>query len=289
MAFTGTFPAPVLQVAPCGLLSVADVVRDGDDHWIRGFDRLTNRHDIVRLVTVGNIVPTDGTIYDGSAEERYYNVIPFVVEAESQRTAGDLREDNPLNGSLKAQLDAATQKVAERELWEGTAALDAPTPGTGFLRSTGGATILTAGGVTSARALALLEQSISDSPTGSRGVIHMTRDVASDLGSRLLYKANSQLDDNAYVVTRLGTLVVIGSGYTGNGPIGTTGAAATATNKWMFATGGVDLLLGQTETVNDSISQGFNPATNDSIVKVQRPAAVSFDPSIWSTAQVTLS
>jgi hypothetical protein len=268
---------------------VASVTYDADGRWLRGFTQETNASATVNLLTINNDIPVDGVLFDGTTGVRFYDVLPFIVEVVSEQTAFDLRSANPLDGFIEEQIKAATQKAAERELWDGVAARANTPVGTGYLTQTGGATILTSGGVTSARALALLEQSISNSPTGARGVIHVTRDVASDLGSKLLYKADSQVDDTAYAVTRLGTLVVIGSGYSGKGPIGTAGAAATATNKWMFATGSVDVVLGESDIVNESISQGFNPSVNDSVVKVQRPAAVSFDPSIRYTAQVTLS
>ena len=291
--FKGVFTAPALTVAPCGLLSVASVIShtsdSEDERWIRGFSSESDSYATVRILTPNNDVVTNGTISDATGEQRYHDVFPFFIEVESKRTGFDLIANNPLDGSIKEQIDGASQKAVEFELWDGQAAKALTTPGSGYLTQTGGATILTSGGATAFRALALLEESISLSPTGARGIIHMTRDVASTIGDHLIYMATSRDDQTAYAVTRLGTLVVIGSGYSGNGPVGTTGAAASATNKWMYATGGVEVHLGVSEIVNTSITQGFDPSVNDSIVLVQRPAAVHFDPSIWFTAQVTLS
>lgn len=291
--FAGVFNAPVLQVAPCGLLSVASVAETNADprseRWIRGFSTLSNASPTVRIAATNNPAPANGVIFDGSAVKTYEDVTPFWVEIESKKTAKDLISENPFDGTLIEQIEAASQKAAEYELWEGVAARDIPNPVSGYLIEENGATVVTTAGEDSARALALLEQSIANSPTGGRGVIHMTRDVASTLGSRLLYKAKNRDDKKAYAVTRLGTLVVVGSGYTGNGPIGVANRAASATNKWMFATGGVEVLLGKPEIANTSLAQGFDPSTNDSIVTVTRPVAAHFDPSIWYAAQVTLS
>jgi hypothetical protein len=292
-SFNGVLSAPQLTVAPCGLLSVAFVVNHtsspDDERWIRGFSSESNGAPTVRILTVNNDDVANGDLYDGSDVARHNPVFPFFIEVESKSTGFDLTSTNPLD-TVADQIDAVTQKTAEFELWEGVAARSlAPEPGEGYLIEEGKAEVMTTGGATAIRALAILEQSISQSPTGSRGIIHMTRDTASTLGDHLLYKATSRDDENAYAVTRLGTLVVIGSGYTGNGPLGVAGREASATNKWMFATAAVEVHLGAPATLSETVAQGFNPRTNDSIVVAQRPVAVHFDPSIWFAAQVTLA
>jgi hypothetical protein len=292
-SFNGVLSAPQLTVAPCGLLSVAFVVSHtdspDDERWIRGFSSTSNGAPTVRVLTIHNDDVADGDLYDGSGVARHNPVFPFFIEVESKSTGFDLTSSNPLD-TVADQIDSVTQKTVEHELWEGVAARSlSPTPGEGYLIEEGKATVVTTAGEDALRALALLEQSISESPTGSRGIIHMTRDVASTLGDHLLYKATTRDDEKAYAVTRLGTLVVIGSGYTGNGPIGAAGREASATNKWMFATAAVEVHLGAPFVVNESVAQSFNPRTNDSIVVAQRPVAVHFDPSIWYAAQVTLA
>jgi hypothetical protein len=91
-----------------------------------------------------------------------------------------------------------------------------------------------------------------------------------------------------HLITRLGTRVIIGSGFSGNGPIGATGAAASATNKWMYATGSINVHLGKIEVVNENLGQGVDATINDMRIKAYRPAAVTFDPSIHYTVRVTL-
>ena len=114
----------------------------------------------------------------------------------------------------------------------------------------------------------------------------MTRDVASYLGSSILHKETNE--KGPHLITRLGTRVVIGSGYSGKGPIGDNHAAASATNKWMYATGQVQVHLGKVEVVNDNLGQGVDATVNDMRIKAYRPAAVYFDPSIHYTVRVTL-
>lgn len=288
MVFNGIEEAPKLTVAPCGLLSVARVVKhDGEDeHWLNEF---TAELDGFPSISVQTNVGNDSyVIYDGSTAEETTQVLPFWIELNKKMTSVNFIREG-FDGPFLDQIDAATQKAVERELWEGEA-LQSNTPaGTGhYLVEQNGATIVTTAGVDAEKALWLLEQEISKSPTGARGIIHMTRDVASALGSRLRYFEKNEIDEKTYAVTRLGTLVVIGSGYTGNGPIGATGRDATATNKWMFVTGAVEVHLGKADFVNKDLAQALNPRVNDFEVQVLRPAAVHFDPSIFSAAQVTL-
>lgn len=288
MVFNGIEKAPKLTVAPCGLLSVARVVKHGkdDEHWINEFDAELDGFPTIKLQT--NVGNQKYTIYDGTAAEKDISVLPFWIELIHKETTIDFIREG-FNGPFLDQIDAATQKAVERELWEGEALQGNTTPGTGdYLVKQNGATIVTSGGVAPEKALYLIEQEISKSPTGGRGIIHMTRDVASALGSRLRYFEKNEIDEKTYAVTRLGTLVVIGSGYTGNGPIGSTGRAATATNKWIYVTGAVEVHLGEPEFTNPDFAQSFNSRVNDFEVQVLRPAAVHFDPSIFSTAQVTL-
>ena len=289
MAFNGIYAAQPLTIAPCGLLSVARVVKHDteDEHWLNLGHTESNGYPSVSLQT--NVGNSQYTIYDGSSVDTNTEVLPFWVELTKKETSVDFIRDG-FSDTFKDQIEAASQKAAERELWEGEATRGNSTPGAdNYLTKSGGATVVTSGGATPEKALYLIEQSIADSPTGGRGIIHMTRDVASALGSRLRYFEKGEINEKTYAVTRLGTLVVIGSGYTGSGPIGATGRAASATNKWMFATGGVEVHLGKADFVNKKQAMAFNPNTNDFEVQVLRPAAVLFDPSIFSAAQVTLT
>lgn len=293
MAFNGIIPASPLEVRPCGLFSVARLVdhREEEEHWLSGSDIESNAFPTVQIRTNQDSVISDGSgvIFDGSDSPETYRSSPFFVELAASKTSVDyLRENEDLTPTMENQVKAVAQKAVERELWEGPAILNS-TPATeaAFLRrkpSDGGATVVTTTGVSPEKALSLIEQSISDSPTGGSGVIHMTHDVASQLGSRLRYFEKNEIDEKTYAVTRLGTFVIIGSGYTGAGPIGEAGTAATETNKWIFATGGVTVELGRPFVQEYSI-----PGTNSHSAAISLPAAVHFDPSIFSAAQVTLS
>ncbi len=281
-AYRGIYEAPELKPTPCGILSVASVMTHTsakyDERWVRGFAYEFDSYATVRLLTVDDANVTNGELFnanDTTTSPNYKDYIPFFIETEiSQSLFGILGEDR-FKVALK-QLEAATQKAVERELWEGKASI-ADSNANVYLSKASTATIPSVGAHDPSNALFHLEQALAASPTGQNGVIHMTRDVASLLGSKLIYLPKS--DGTGRMMTRLGTDVIVGSGYTGNGPIGATGAAASITNRWMYATGPVDVHLSKSEVVNDSISQGVGYSTNDSKIKAVRAAAVYFDPS----------
>jgi hypothetical protein len=298
--FRGVFPPTELITAPCGLLSVANTTvhtgREYDERWVRGFDHeFDTMPSYVRLLTVNDAVVAGGELTDNQSDARYLEYVPFFIDVEDLASAfGVLGQDR--FARVKKQLDGVTQKALELEFWDGPAARalistgpDVPEVGASnmYLSKTGLSVVPGAGAFAPQIALMYLEQAIATSPTGENGVIHMTRDIASILGSRLIYKKGEE-DNSGRAMTRLGTQVVIGSGYSGNGPIGTENAAASATNKWMYATGAVDVQLGKIEVVNEDLGQGFDATINNVRIKAYRPAAVYSDPSIHFAIRVTI-
>ncbi len=290
--FKGVYPASELIPAPCGILSVANVnkhtAREYDERWVRRIaQEFDSKPSYVRLLTVNDEVVTNGTLSDDQGDLRYLEYVPFFIDVEDFASTFSLPGQDRFARVVK-ELECVTQKALEHEFWEGKTALatdpDAPNM---YLRKTGYATIPVSGAKKPENALMILEQAIADSPVGQNGVIHMTRDVASILGSRLIYKKGED-ENSGRAMTRLGTDVVIGSGYTGNGPIGDTNAAASATNKWMYATSKVEVHLGKIEIVNENLAQGADVTINNMRIKAYRPAAVFADPSIAYAMRVTL-
>lgn len=290
MAFRGIYPAPDLTPAPCGILSVARVMTHGgaeyDERWVRGFSYEFDSQPEVEVFTVNDATVTGG-VSGTSTLPQFKEYDPFFIQVTDTRSAFGLNGEDRFKTAIK-QLEVATQKAVELELWEGVAAL-AETNGNDFLRESAVATVVNSGALAPATALMLLEQAISGSPAGTNGVIHMTRDVASILGSRLIYSP-ADGGKTGKAMTRLGTEVVIGSGYTGAGRIGDANTTASASNKWMFATGPIDVHLSKPEVVNENLGQGFTVSTNtnDLTVKAVRAAAVYFDPSIHYTVRLAL-
>jgi hypothetical protein len=259
---------------------------DYDERWVRGFSYEFDSQPEVALFTVNDATisaPAVGT----STLPQFKDYEPFFIQVTDTRSALGVNGEDRFKTAIK-QLEAATQKALEHEFWEGHAAREEAN-GNDFLKKSGGATVVNSGALAPATALMLLEEALTDSPAGTNGVIHMTRDVASILGSRLIYSP-ADGGKTGKAMTRLGTEVVIGSGYTGNGRLGDANTTASASNKWMYATGALDVHLSKPEVVNENLGQGFTASTNTNTVTVKavRAAAVYFDPSIYYTVRLAL-
>jgi hypothetical protein len=291
--FNGVFPAGELVQAPCGILSVANVTthtaRERDERWVRKFAyEFDSMPSYVRLLTVNDETIASGQLTDNQADNAYAYYVPFFIDAELFDSTFSLPGEDRFAQVTKA-LDCVTQKALEFEFWEGVAAQEETDAAANnmYLRKSGAATIPVSGAKKPENALMILEQAIASSPVGENGVIHMTRDVASILGSRLIYK-KGETENSGRAMTRLGTDVIIGSGYTGNGPIGDANATASATNKWMYATSSVQVHLGKVEIVNENLAQGADVTINNMRIKAFRPAAAYADPSMHFAMRVTL-
>jgi hypothetical protein len=289
MAFskTGVVSAPAIVPSAFGLLSVAKPENaPNEDQWIRGFSQEWE----TTLQSLTNWDDTDSTSEElvSSLITYYTDIKPFFIELAETRSGLSFNAIDRI-ARLTRQLDGATQKAMEAELWDGAIRKGASHNNKAL--SDADATLVNSGTALSAqKALAQLEFAISEmSHAGENGVIHMTRDVAallSTTGQVFLHE-----EGKPHLQTLSGTPVVIGSGYSGNGPTGVSGATASATNKWMYGSGVVKTYLGNIDVVNDNLAQAYDVSgnANDMSIKAIRPAAVYFDTSIHLAARVDLS
>ena len=259
------------------------------------------------------------------------------------------------------QLEAVTQRTVEHEFCEGFVSRFEGLPNT-YLTNSNTLTVLNGGlPVPPHHAIAYLEKAISEvSAAGEQGTLHMTRDVATLLGSQYMLMRVEDDPNHIHIETNGGTTVVLGAGYSGNGkntkiadaailsnvatlttadahyleigdtitvfgigapydgtftvtgtPAGNkvtyalthanmTVAAvtnayvqmqATEDKKWIYATGTIGIYLGESEVVNDNLSQAYDVANNnnDMRIKATRPVAAYFDTSIHLAVKVDLS
>lgn len=290
MAFpkNGVVEAPKIVPSAFGLLAVVKPENSADeDMWARGFSQEWE----TELYSATNYDDTNNTSEDvvTAGVPRYFTAIkPFFIEAEEIKSGlGFLGLDRIAR--VKRQLEGITQHAMELELWDGAIRKGESHENVALSAAT--ATVLNSGAALSPRrALALLEHSIGlASDGGEQGIIHMTRDVAALLASNsnmLFHEAG-----NDHLQTLGGTPVIVGSGYSGTGPDGDTNAAATASNKWIYATGTVRTYVGNVDVVNDSLAQAYDVSgnANDMRLKAVRPAAAYFDTSIHLAIRVDLT
>jgi hypothetical protein len=286
MAFTGIFEAPKITPSEFGLFTVAKPeTQFEEDQWIRGFSQEWDA-TLRGLVNYDDTDTTQHMLVGNASPERYTEIKPFFIEAEDYRSALGFPGLDYV-ARVKRQLEGGTQKAMERELWDGAIRKGESHENKALSAST--ATLVNSTTALSVqRALALLDFELGDtSPAGENGVIHMTKDVAGLLSSNYMIFHN----EAGHLQTISGTKIIIGSGYTGNGPDTQTGATASATNKWMYGTGAVKTLLGDVDVVADTLAQSYDVAgnQNDMRIKAIRPAAVYFDPSIHLAVRVDLT
>ena len=287
MAFRGIFDAPKIVPSEFGLFTVAKPdTRTNEDQWIRGFSQEWDT-DLYSAKNWDDTDNTSATIASDATPTRYTEIKPFFIEAEDYRsTLGFPGLD--YTARVKRQLEGVTQKALERELWDGAIRKGESHENKSLSAST--ATLINGTTALSVqRALALLDFELADtSPCGENGVIHMTKDAAGLLAANYMIFHNEKL---GHLQTITGTKIIVGSGYTGNGPDGQTGATASATNKWMYGTGEVRTILGDVDVVADTIAQSYDVAgnQNDMRIKAIRPAAVYFDPSIHLAVRLDLT
>ena len=230
MAFRGVFPAPQIEPTEFGLFAVAKpndhLTPAMNEEWVRGFyqmyDTLPNY--------VRNWDETSSTSYVVSSNPGsplYRELKPIFIEVEDDRSTFDLPAEDKFSRTL-AQLEGVSQKALEYELWNGEIALAEGLPNVYLAQST--VTVIGAGAAySSVRAMSLLEHYTGEeSPAGEHGVIHLTRDAF------FLIATNSGVfihsEGKEHIQTATGTPVIIGSGYSGDGPHVNISTIAVSTN-----------------------------------------------------------
>jgi hypothetical protein len=286
MAFskTGVVSAPAIVPSAFGLLAVVKPENaPGEDQWVRGFAQEWET-TVQELKNWDDTDNTNGSVVTGGVVNYYDDIKPFFIELTETRSGLSFNAIDRI-ARLSRQIEGMSQKSIETELWDGAVRKGESHDNKAL--SDAGTTLVNSGTALGATlALAELERSIAvASDAGETGVIHMTSDVASLLNTRL------EKSKDGTLVTRIGTPVIVGAGYSGNGPTGVTGAAASAINKWIYGTGAVKVYLGDVDVVNDNLAQAYDVSgnKNDMRIKAIRPAAAYFDTSIHLAVRVDLT
>ena len=262
MAFKGIFPAPKLTPMEFGLFSAAKPKVTGssdlDERWVRGFEvDLESRPNYVRSWSETSAV--SDVAYSDPNAPRYLEIRPWFIEVEDKATTMSLLGLNRFDRVLR-QLEAVTQRTVEREFYEGhiTRGVDASNP---YLCNQSTITVLNGGAALPPHhAIAYLERGISNySASGEQGVLHMTRDVATLLGSQYMLTRVEDDPGHIHIETNGGTTVVLGSGYSGNGPYANVTNKALTSNVATLTTATAHYLeVGDavTVTIGDAVFDG---------------------------------
>lgn len=242
--FKGILPAPPVVPLQFGLFSAFDPVlhtdSNEDTHWIRGFQiDYESTPSYTRIWDGLGGVSKTVLSNDGKANPpKFIEVDAYFLEVEDNFGAlGAMGLDR--FERVKRQLEAVTQKLLETEFSEGHV-IRGRQQTNPYLTKGSTVTVLNGGTAISApRAIGVLERGISNfSAAGEQGFLHMTRDIAALMGSQYMLVRIEEGDKTFHIETNTGTTVVLGSGYTGNGPCWAidTSSALSSSTAWTFTT-----------------------------------------------------
>ena len=229
MAFTktGVVTAPSIVPSAFGLLAVAKPENaPSENEWTRGFAQEWE----TTVENISNWDDTDtaqGIIVSGATVNYYDDIKPFFVEVDETRSTLGFNGIDRV-ARISSQLEGITQKAMETELWDGEIRISEGHDNKALTSSS--VSVLNGGTALSAkRALALLEHSVAAASQGGElGAIHLTRDVSAILAS------NSNMifhdKETEHLQTSNGASIVVGSGYSGNGPRISPATASVSTN-----------------------------------------------------------
>lgn len=264
-----------------GLLSaVQSRYEEPDAHWRNG---VTYQH----TCGLGGVTFDDYCVTGVGAPAKFANVTtstrgatPFVPMVELDCSAPGYTTDEHIQRAYGAFLNVEEWQV-ERAFWTGTTAatggyiayphlaanaqvLDGSLVMTTVLQTA--ATTVTGVALDIAEALGRLEAAHGDCAQG-KGVIHMTPVVAEIAASRGLLVAR-----NDRLWTIKGNQVVIGDGYPGTAPDGTSTAGA----HWMYATGQIFAYRSTLDPVAPTFKEMFDRATNTAKIIMERTYVLGF-------------
>lgn len=178
-------------------------------------------------------------------------------------------------GRAERAIRAATSKALEREFWTGekvpsNMSLQGGTPNDDdHILNPGG--WLAPQPVAPDQALLLLTAALANCGSGSRGMIHATPDLG-----EVWWNAFSLREVDGVLRTGArGDTVVIGSGYTGQGPYGQPDPDSGLV--WAFATGPVSVYLDDPEVLPGSLVEALDRGTNTVRFRGERTAAAFHD------------
>jgi hypothetical protein len=268
----GPTAAPALVPNPVNIVRSSRIPTDDTDgRWPNGFSYLPEGNgQLVVYDECSNQASIVGTIPNKAVDWQ-----PYVLSAQFQCSTFGF-EANDYAGRAMRLLDAATPKMLEEELWNGTLAQLAALPNT-YFHGYAGAGLTTDVATSAIQGLAECEQYLGDIAYGGRGTIHVP-----PYALPYLSQTNSLRREGNLLLTDRDTIVVPGSGYSKM-------SEAKAAMEF-YATGVTDVRLSDIYTVPDAgnMAQSIDKGSNTVVVRAERVGIVSWDELAFFRTVVTL-
>lgn len=288
---------PLVAPGRRGLLNAAVMVTDEGDftidpsdddvgpttgqrqpHWAGGFQFSPDACGAIDPTVIECLPVTDKTKLVNPGVVDY---TPFLTYGFDECTTMDQHRDR--EGRARRNLLATESWQLERELFDGIASKSS-TPDTDnpFLTDGDAVDVTGGGALSSIPALARVERDLLRRLHGQRGMIHATPDLVTfwQNGGALHLEGNT-------ILTVLDTIIVAGSGYSGNAPDGTAAPAGTT---WAYGTGMVYLRQGfifdpGVENPESRVNRDLNSIT----WRLERPNAVYYSPCCVNAVHAALT
>jgi hypothetical protein len=265
--------APIPQAREFGLYSIAQVVDSNDAHAQGGIQYDPLGCAAVEAVSAACGTP-GGPPMPGTVQldvDRWVRSSPFAVYTGPAGKAIAYRPDQ-LVDKARSWFALGEEAAVERGFWTGDPLTDDPdalklNAGTYDANTNPhGVEVLAADPVPGKLAVGLLEEALGNRLLG-RGVIHCPAVAFPFLPGTEAVGTRMQ--------TEAHTDVVVGRGYTGSGPDGSTRAADSA---WVYGTGSVKVTRGETFDVGGGdAARLLNRTTNDLTVLTGRLVTVTYE------------
>ena len=223
---------------PYGLWDSIQHPAAGGVHWQQGITWIErcptgdSTYDECLAVT-GTGAPPEPPVKTANIDQAFRGATPFTVYAEFECSPVGIPEAERIASDA---LDRVEQQQVEAAFWTGIAggqpvvfphlAADTEVVDGDIVLQPVASTVVTGADVV--YALGELEQDLADCYAG-QGLIHVPHAALPTLAAAGLIR-----EVDGRLLTTAGNVVVVGDGYTGTGPDGTTPAAGTT---WIYATG----------------------------------------------------
>lgn len=294
--------APTFSPSPYGLLSVVQTPANSGAHWQNGVtwtsfcpNEAQATYDECIAVTGSGGPPTEPSVKSPNVEMSLRGATPFTPYVRFDcATVGN-------ESAIETARDALARTEGlqvERSFWTGVvdghvsafphlAANTEVDDSQGVLLQTVATPAVTGGPFDIAEGLGLLEQALADC-FGGVGVIHMPVKLVPTLDALGLLRVvnarnvgSGQFDRQLQTLN--GNLVAAGAGYPGTSP---SGAAATDTTTWIYATGPVFMRRSDVRVM--PATSAINRETNNIEMIAERTYVLGFD-CCHAAIQVNLS
>lgn len=279
--------APPARPPITGLIVSAEMPDDGKIRWEGSFGF---EPESCTGSGVGN--PCGGFTKEVENTTQEVSFEPFVVWA-GDHCGGLGGVDRDRLGRAKRLLESCQSKEIEKELWTGTLAQAEGWTDNRRLASPD-SDVLSDGPTSIVDAISCLEAGLGFYLCGGQGMIHVPHEIVTWMASQNLVDRVPATDlypgrKGWILLTKLGTIVVPGTGYDGSGPDGQPAAEGSV---WIYGTSIVQVRMTETVTLprtEAELFEAINRENNDIDVIAEKLAAVTWDGCTHLAVELDLS